>query len=136
MHLNTQADRLAAATVYAVLVIWIGEWLFGLVTGRGFGSADDAGPRLVRTLLVFLPFGLFWLLAHWRSWADDDPAAGLAWRTGFACSALLWACYYYDGLFHAGGGANIGLGLLLMISPLPILIVMWLAHALAARWRR
>jgi hypothetical protein len=45
---------------------------------------------------------------------------------GLLASLALWGWYYADGLMNTGGGANIGLGIIMMLSPLPVFLVMWL----------
>jgi hypothetical protein len=111
---------------YALALVWGGEWLFAQFTAREFTMGYEGGPRWTRTALAFAPFACLALYAFVRRHAVWSARVRLAWATGIALSLLLWLWYFLDPLLNPGGGANIGLGLVMMASPLPIFVVMWL----------
>jgi hypothetical protein len=116
---------LIGATLYALALVWGGEWVFAQFTAREFTMGAEVGPRWTRTALAFAPFACLALYAFVRRRALWSARVRLAWATGIVLSLLLWAWYFLDPLLDPGGGANIGLGLLMMASPLPIFLVMW-----------
>ena len=130
---TTALHVLIGAALYALALVWAGEWVFAQFTAREFTMGAEVGPRWTRTALAFAPFAFLALYAFIRRHALWSARVRLAWATGIVLSLLLWTWYFLDPLLNPGGGANIGLGLLMMASPLPIFVVMWLiarkAHA-------
>lgn len=120
--LITAARLLLWSAVYALAVVWGGEWLFGQLASRPFTMGTEVEPRWVRTALAFAPFAAF---AIWIA-VRGATRVNKAWICGLLASLAFWVWYYLDGLMNTGGGANIGLGLLMMISPLPVFLVLWL----------
>lgn len=116
---------LVFAIVYGLVLVWGGEALFAASTTRQFTMGTEVGPRWTRTVLAALPFGLFALYLLVRGAALSTSAMRRGWLTGIALSLLFWSWYFIDPFFYDGGGANIGLGLVMMASPLPIFLVMW-----------
>ncbi|TFU01033.1 hypothetical protein EUV02_11995 [Polymorphobacter arshaanensis] len=45
-----------------------------------------------------------------------------SWIVGLSLTVALWGYYLWDTTHYKGGGANIGLGILLLFSPVPITI--------------
>jgi len=123
----TRRDGISAASilllsiVHAFAIVWGAEWLSDSIRGRSFGMGEELGPRWVRTALALAPFALF---ALWVAWRRPANARG-AWLAGLVVSVAFWAWYYFDGLTNTGGGANIGLGIVMMVLPLPVFVVMW-----------
>jgi hypothetical protein len=118
----TAARLLLWSAVYALAVVWGGEWLFDQLASRPFTMGTEVEPRWVRTALAFAPFAAFaiWVVVSGATRVDK------AWGWGLLASLAFWGWYYVDGLLNTGGGANIGLGLLMMISPVPVFMVLWL----------
>ena len=123
---TTAVHVLLGGALYALALVWGGEWLFAQFTAREFTMGAEVGPRWTRTTLAFLPFAGLALYAFFRRRALWSARVRLAWATGIVLSLLLWLWYFLDPLLNPGGGANIGLGLLMMASPLPIFLAMWL----------
>ena len=123
---TTAAHVLLGGAVYALALVWGGEWLFAQFTAREFTMGHEVGPRWTRTALAFAPFAGMAVYAFVRRHALWSARVRLAWATGLALSLLLWFWYFLDPLLNPGAGANVGLGLLMMASPLPIFLAMWL----------
>ncbi len=85
---------------------------FSLATGAPLNLGEEWGIFLSQMLLVAAPFGLL-ALAEVRD--------GVAWLVGGAFTATLWGYYLFDGIRYQLSdeisGANIGLGLMLLVSP-------------------
>ncbi len=113
---------LAWSVVYALAVVWGGEWVFDHLASRPLDMGEEVRARWVRTALAFAPFAAFALWLAIRRVAN--VRRGLV--AGVLVSLGLWGWYYVDGLMNTGGGANIGLGLLMLVSPLPVFIASWL----------
>ena len=119
--------------VLALLVVWLGEGLVGMEW-----SADEFVPRLVRTLLAALPFAILSLSArsHLRAGGRTAEAEVLgAAALVTAGSLLLWGWYLLEAMRPADGGANIGMGIIMIFSPLLLAVLIppgrWLGRLLA-----
>jgi hypothetical protein len=108
--------------VYALAIVWGVEWLLDHLRSRTFGMGPEVHPRWVRTALALAPFALFSLWAAIRR----PPHLRRGYIAGLVASLALWGGYYADGFMNTGGGANIGLGILMLLSPLPVFLVLWL----------
>ncbi len=118
---NAAAKLLVVSVIYALGIVWGVEWLLDHLRSRAFGMGPELQPRWVRTALALAPFALFSLWVALRR----PPRTRRGYIAGLALSIVLWGWYYVDGLMNTGGGANIGLGIVMMLSPLPVFIVMW-----------
>lgn len=108
--------------IYAVTIVWGGMWLFLCLKSLPWPFAVGAYHSLIlQTVIAFLPFGIF--LSYIASSLKEDISQKTRQRlahavfTGLACSLTLWGFYYYDSV-NGEGGANIGLGILILISPI------------------
>jgi len=113
---------LLVSILYALAIVWGVEWLLDHLRSRTFGMGPEVQPRWVRTALALAPFALFSLWTAIRR----PPRVRRGFIAGLLASLALWGWYYADGLMNTGGGANIGLGILMMLSPLPIFLIIWL----------
>ena len=104
---------LIAAVLIGVLVITGVDLAFSLLTGRPFSFADGVAP--FQMVLVAFPFMVLALLGA-RQW--------LPWLAGLVPTLALWGWYLFKGVNYQwhpdGSGADIGLGLILLASPLVI----------------
>lgn len=112
---------LLVSVIYALAIVWGVEWLLDHLRSRGFGMGPELQPRWVRTALALAPFALFSLWVGLRR----PPRIRRGYIAGLVVSIALWGWYYVDGLMNTGGGANIGLGIIMMFSPVPVFMVMW-----------
>ena len=99
----------AALAIGFVIVAGV-NGTFSLLTGADLNLSEEWGIFLFQTLVVAAPFGLF---------ALAGVRGRLPWIVAFALTATLWGIYLAVGLTaHGDGtGANIGLGLLMVVSP-------------------
>jgi hypothetical protein len=119
---TTASTLLLLSIVYALAIVWGVEWLLDYLRSRTFGMGPEVHPRWVRTALAFAPFALFSLWAAMRR----PPHLRRGYVAGLLASLALWVWYYADGFMNTGGGANIGLGIIMMLSPVPVFLVLWL----------
>lgn len=80
---------------------------------KGFNQLDAPDVALMQFAIAAFPYGvLIATQASWRAWA------------GAACiTALAWGFFTYEvARPYEGGGANIGLGLLMLASPAFVLL--------------
>jgi hypothetical protein len=109
------------ALVIGVVVVAANALLFTLLTGRPLTYANDVEPHQVT--IVAIPFLVLALIGvgHRRPWG-----------VGLALTLALWGFVLFDGVRYQwnpdGTGANIGLGLLVMVSPLFITAITVAIH--------
>lgn len=98
------------------------------ILANGFDFLSDAWPILaVHVALVTLPFLVLALMAD---------ACRAAWLTAAILTAVVWTLPALDQVFRKGeGGASIGLGIFMLVSPLFILGGALAAKAAAGRRR-
>lgn len=115
------------ALAIGVLVVAGEAIAFSLLTGRPLDLADESGVLLAQMLSVAAPFGLLALAGARRA---------LPWLTGLALTLALWGYALFAGVRYQwhpdGSGADIGLGLIMFVSPLVIAAAALGAHA----WQR
>jgi len=117
------AALLLVSVVYALTIVWGIEWVLDSLRSHTFGMGPELQPRWVRTALALAPFALFSLWVVVRR----PPRVGRCFIAGLLASLVLWGWYYADGWMNTGGGANIGLGIIMMLSPLPVFVVILLS---------
>jgi hypothetical protein len=86
---------------------------FSLLTRRSLNWSEEWGVYAFQSLLVSVPF---------IAVAVTGTLKKAPWITGLAFTVLLWGYYLYSGVSYQwhpdGTGANIGLGLMMLISPI------------------
>ena len=117
------AALLLISVIYALTIVWGVEWVLDSLRSRTFGMGPELQPRWVRTALALAPFALFSLWVVVRR----PPRVRRGFIAGLLASLVLWGWYYADGWMNTGGGANIGLGIIMMLSPLPVFLVILLS---------
>jgi len=100
--------------------------IHSMLTGARLSLAQELPIFLFQILLVSTPFLLIAVLSI---------RSAFPWIVGIILTGALWGYYLYDAVSHygEGRGANIGLGLILLASPLAISAV---CVALGRRERR
>lgn len=118
----------AAAPAIGVAVVAGQALLFTGLTGRPLELGASWGVFLFQVLLVAAPFLLLALIGTRRK----SP-----WLVALALTLALWGYYLFDGVSYQlsgdASGANIGLGLILLASPLFIAGAALAAHAWSRR---
>jgi hypothetical protein len=121
-------DRPAPLGCLLALAIGFGTVAFelgalALLTGLPL-SVEGWPIHLLNALGVAFPFGLL-ALAGVRT--------RLPWAVGLVLTFALWAWFIYEGVSYQwnpdGSGANIGLGMILLASPMIIATAVFAAHA-------
>jgi len=122
---TTPPRLLVLSILYGLGLVWGGEWLACLIRGWTFPMGTEVGPRWVRTFLATAPFALLAIYALLRRPSPAPRQLHRAGIIGLVLSLLVWGWYFLDPVIRPLGGANIGLGIALMSSPVPLFLVMW-----------
>ena len=116
-----------------LLCIWLADWGFATATGRNNNwPGEEQGVLLLQSAMVAAPFLGLALAGSSRLSRKTvkclRPRLGAAIGLGSLTTVLIWLMYHWDGYRYwrdgSSGGANIGLGLLMLISPIIITAVM------------
>jgi hypothetical protein len=123
--------------LFPMLVVWAGDYALSIVQAKPFYFHEEFGPRTANTVIAAIPFIVLLLYteAKFRS-SDKAVRSGIKAAT-FALlgtSLMLWSLLYIDAVLRTGGGANIGLGILLLLSPVYLPFLIPLGFRLGVRW--
>jgi len=116
---------LLLALAWPLVFVWLSWVVIQVSRGRSLQLAEEGGVLLVQSVIAAAPFVVLWLFA--RSHAHE-PGSGPGLRAAgglmATVSLLLWGWFFLAGITARGGGADIGLGILLLFSPvyLPLLL--------------
>ncbi|MEM9773519.1 MAG: hypothetical protein AAF902_02985 [Chloroflexota bacterium] len=128
MNNNVSQKKFWSLTVIIpLLVVWGGGVLFSLITDSPFNFMEELGTRLLQTALVMIPFivlaFVYSNLVKNKEY-DTQFGAGLSLSLVTIGTLLFWGYFWFDGISYQlnnqTGGANIGLGMLMLVSPLII----------------
>ena len=112
---HQRATGCALSLGIGVLTVLFVQGAFSLATHRSLNLTDEWRIFLAQILIAAAPFGLL-ALAGIRNRA--------AWLVGLALTAAFWGYYLFEGLRYQlsndSSGANIGLGLVMLLSPVMI----------------
>lgn len=113
--LTSLGSRLLLAIGIGVGVVLIVNGTVCLVTQKSLSLSEEGGVFAFQAVLMSIPFLILAV-------AGIDKKA--PWLVGFAMTLAVWGFYLADSLirYGDGSGANIGLGLLLIVSPLVIAV--------------
>jgi hypothetical protein len=99
------------AIAIGVLTVTLSSLSFSLLTGRSLNLGEEWFVFLIQMLIVAAPFGLLAFMNVGR----------LPWLVGLTLTLLLWGYVVFEGVSYQwhpdGSGANIGLGLFMLVSP-------------------
>lgn len=112
--------------LFPIIAVWGGSFVLSLAQSKPFNMSSELLPRIGQTFLAALPFVfLFHFVRRQINSLSHQAIKGARWAgVGVLLfSTSLWGVYYYDSA-RASGGVNIGLGILLLFSPLVSLVVM------------
>ena len=98
--------------------------LFDFQAGSRINLADEGGILL---------FQLVWVAAPFVALASAKVSAKRAWIAGTAVTAMFWSAYLASAYCSHGGGANIGMGLIMLASPLIVSAAAFGAFAVRSR---
>ena len=103
----------------------IGVLVVGASVGIGWAAGRSIPPGEIRDELPIFAFQIFMVAMPFLVLAMAGIVARRPWMTGLALTLALWAYYLLDALVLAepGSGANIGLGLLMLASPVLISVI-------------
>ena len=101
-------------------------YMHSRTTGQEYDLSVEYGFFIVMAAMVSFPFAVLSLLGISRR---------LPWLVGLFLTFALWGWDFYDGVANwgTGRGANIGLGLLLTVSPALIAVACLIAARYAER---
>ncbi len=119
---------LAIAIGVVTTVLLVGGW--SLLTGRPLRLGEEWLVYLGNMALVAAPFVVL---------ALAEIKSKLPWLVGLALTLSFWGYVLYRGVSYQwnpdGSGADIGLGILAIFSPLPITLICVAVHLAEKRWR-
>lgn len=134
---------LAAATIVVPwCCVYLGDFVFWHLTERPQRVLEDPGNALVQACLTgaaFLFFTLFAIAKQALRHLSRREARALrvALLVGTLISVLVWLVYYWEGYIYwrdrSIGGADIGLGVLMLALPLLAGIPMGIGYAWSMR---
>ena len=116
-----------------LLCIWLPGWGFNLATGLSDNwPGEETDVLLLQSAMVAAPFLGLALTGSSRLSRKTvkylRPRLGAAIGLGSFTTVLFWLMHHWDGYRYwrdaSIGGANIGLGLLMLISPIIVAAVM------------
>ena len=117
---------LVAALLIGIGVVAVQGILFSLLTGRPLTYSSDVEP--VQATIAAIPY---------LALAIAGARRGRPWLVGLSLTLILWGSLLYDGVsaqwYPDGSGANIGLGLIMLASPLFITPIVLGVHAAQRR---
>jgi hypothetical protein len=123
-----------------LICVWLGDYVFWTVTNRPERFLEAPVVTTLQSVMTALPFGLLALVASVRLCSgtngSDSNAYLLAALVGVLLTVAFWGLFYYDVYVYwrdeETGGANIGLGILMLFSPLVVGGGMLVTHRAAA----
>lgn len=112
--------------LFPLVFVWIVPFVLSDAQLRPFNFQSEFMPRLGQTFLAVFP--LVCLVLFVRRQSKQQTAAldsGARWAVGgvFSFAFITWGWYSLDSI-RVDGGANIGMGLLMLIYPFLSLIIM------------
>jgi hypothetical protein len=120
--------------------VYAGDWAFWTVTDRPYRFNEEPDILFIRAVLVLVPFLLLAVKATFKNEKTSNQTKSTLLQAaliGIGLNLLFWGYYYYDGYIYwrdqPGTGANIGLGILMLLSPLLIGYTMYLPLRKAQR---
>jgi hypothetical protein len=115
---------LVVAASIGTVTVTVCNGLFAIIAGADLNLTDEWGVFLFQIMIVSIPF----VLMAFAGIHSLKP-----WLVGCLLTAAFWGYYFYVGISSRGDntGANIGLGLLMLVSP----ILISGACIFIARWR-
>lgn len=123
------------AIAIPLLVVVAGNWMFWTLTARPERFLDEPDVVAMQLLFAAAPFvGLAGWASRGTVATDERRRRGLllAAMSGIVVCVALWSLFYYGGYAdwrdRATGGANIGLGLLMLASPFLVGLAMTFAY--------
>lgn len=152
--MKTERDELVSflwgwAIGYPLFMVWGVDFIVSAALRRDMALASEWLPKLFQTAIAALPFVAIAVCAMallgngqsregWRI-GDRRTYSGLrfAAATVTAASVALWLAYYWDSIAAYNertlGGANIGLGLLILFSPLLLSLLIPIAYLIGVK---
>lgn len=125
---------------YPLVMVWGVDFIVSAALRRDMALASEWLPKVFQSVIAALPFvaiavcGMMLLGSGRLSTSDRRAFSGLrfASATVTAASVALWVAYYWDAIAaynqRSLGGANIGLGLLVLFSPLLLSLLIPIAY--------
>ena len=115
--------------VFPLVAVWLGDYIISASLNKPFQFHEELGPRIGQTIIASFPFLVVALIATFVFKENPAPkkisgVIGAA-ISVFSIELLLWGTLYYSAFTYSGGGANIGLGILILFSPIIVSVLAW-----------
>lgn len=133
---------------YPLVIVWGVDFIVSAALRRDMALASEWLPKLFQSAIAALPFvalavcGMALLGRDQWGGGDRRIVSGLRFAsvTVTAASVALWIAYYWDSIAAYNqrtlGGANIGLGLLLLFSPLLLSLIIPVAYWIGVKFSK
>lgn len=122
---------------YPLVMVWLVDGGLSLAVGRDLSLATEWLPKLFQSAIAAIPFIVLALCARVlvaRHALQAEKGLRFATRVVAAASIAIWGAYYWDGMLayraQLPGGGNMGLGLLLLYSPVLLSLLIPFAYKL------
>lgn len=131
--------------VYPLVMIWGVDLMVSAALRRDMSLAVEWLPKLFQSAIAMLPFVALAVCAQVllekgdRHTPDRHTLDGLKFAalSVTVASILLWCAYYWDGIVaytqRSVGGASIGLGILVLLSPILLSLLIPVAYLIGVR---
>ncbi len=125
------------AVIVPVVCVGFGGSIVASATGREFLFRTSPIVFAFQFLIASAPLLVLALISSIttlrESYSDDWRRFQHAAIGGSVVTLFFWGVYYYDALFGKHHGANIGMGILMLISPFLVGLAMAFAFKLSGR---
>ncbi len=132
------------AWAYPLVMIWGVDLMVSAALRRDMALASEWLPKLFQSVIAALPFIALavcaqTLLARGQGQGDRRTIDGLRFAavSVVAASMVLWCAYYWNSIAtytqRSVGGANIGLGILILLSPILLSLLIPVAYLIGVR---
>ena len=135
MKKNVVSIWWAMCFFFPLSVVWFGEYILAVIQVRPFDFRGEFWPRVGQSVLAALPFVFLAVFSRQRLKTNTEGTWNGVRGAGIGVTAYivaLWGYYYFDSM-RESGGANIALGVALLLSPVCSLLIMYACFLLFRR---
>ena len=130
----------ALAAMYPIAVVWLADFVVSAVLGRDMALGSEWLVKVFQMAIAALPFVALAICGEVLiSRTDRRAMSGLRFAAICvgAASCAIWAAFYWDLIlvWQSDGlsGANIGLGLLIVFSPVLLSLMIPVAYLVGVK---
>lgn len=129
------------AILYSIITIWLFRYILSITLNSEYRFVAEIIPRIFKTILIYFPFGLIYLYGQYKlnkvSLTIIFKGLIAAYICGVISSVFIWGYYYLDSFLYIAyektGGANIGIGLIVLFSPIIVSSIMGIVYLIVSK---